>query len=172
LTLPLFDFQALVRLLRELRGHVTADELAVLRMMYADPAIAWETFPPPAQGLSGANVGQVADGRFSVADGSSLHLQRFIGATGDVIDAHLDDDDPHVSPIKHAAHATHALEYGAWTGLGLGLLTYVFTGDKRAALVVGGLGASGGVYHGAHTPKQSRKVFLLSDVVAAWRRAA
>lgn len=172
MTRPLLDFHGLGRLLRELRPYVAAGELAVLRMLYADPAIAWETFPAPARGLPGANVGQVADARFSITGGSGLHLQRFTWATGDVIDAHLDDDDPHVFPIEHAARATHAFEYGAWSGIGLGLLAYAFTGDKRAALVVGSLAAGGGVYHGAHTPKQSRKVFLLSEFVAASRLCA
>jgi len=141
-------------------------------MLYADPAIAWETFPAPARGLPGANVGQAADARFSVADGTSLHLQRFIWADGDVIDAHLDDHDPHVWPIEHAAHATHAVEYGLWGGVGLGLFTYAITGNKRAALVAGGLGAGGGVYRGAHKPKQSRKVFLLSEFIAVSRLCA
>jgi hypothetical protein len=54
-------------------------------------------------------------------------------------------------------------------GLGLGLLTYLVTRDAKAALVLGGLGAGGGAYLGAHTPRQRRKVFLLSDFIAAWR---
>ncbi len=154
-------FPRIVGALTRLRGRVAAHELAVVRIPFS--VIAWETFPAPSCGLPGAEVGQVADARFALADGTSLHLQRFIRASGDVIEAHLDDHDACTAPIQHAAHATRAIEYGVEFGLGLGLLTYVITGDKRAALAAGSLGAAGGAYAGAHTPTQTRRVFDLDS---------
>jgi hypothetical protein len=66
LTRPLVDADGLVHLLSHFRGHVTADELAVVRMAYLDPAIAWHSFPAPSCLLPGSNIGQVADARFSI----------------------------------------------------------------------------------------------------------
>lgn len=172
MTRPLFDFHGLVRLQRELRGHVAVGELAVLRMLYLDPSVAWDTFPTASYSLPGANVGQFADARYSLADGSSLHLQLFRDAARVFIEIHLDDQDPLVSPIGHAAQATHALEYGVWGGIGASLLALLVTRDEKAARVLGGLGVGTGVFLGAHTPKQTRRVFLLSDFVAAWRLCA
>jgi hypothetical protein len=162
-----FDFRGLVQLLRELRPHVATDEFAALRLSYADWATVRDTFPAPSYSLPGANVGQVADARYSVA-GSSLHWQLF----RDFIELHLDDPDPLVSPIEHAAQATHALEYGLWGGVGVVLATLFLTRDARATRLLGGLGVSTGVILGAHRPKQRRRVFRLSDFVAAWRRCA
>lgn len=172
MTRPPFDFRGVVQLLGKLRRHVAVNELAVLRMLYLDPSIGWDTFPTASYSLPGANVGQFADARYSIADGSSLHLQLFRSAAGVFVDIHLDDQDPLVSPIGHAAQATHALEYGAWGGIGAGLLALLVTRDEKVARVLGGLGVGTGVFLGAHTPKQTRRVFLLSDFVAAWRLCA
>jgi hypothetical protein len=133
--------------------------------------IAWETFPAPSCGLPGADVGQVDDARLALKSGRSLHLQRFVRPSGDVIEAHLDDHDACTAPVQHAAHATRAIEYGVGFGLGVGLITYALTGNKRDALTAGGLSAGGGFYVGAHTPTQTRRVFDFNKLTNPRRKA-
>src|SRR5215831_4458020 len=103
-------FTEICRVLKLLRGRIAEHELAVVRIPFA--VIAWGTFPAPSCDLPGADVGQVADSRFALANQESLHLQRFITSSEDVIEAHLDDHDACVAPIQHAADATRAIEYG------------------------------------------------------------
>lgn len=154
---PGATFPLVVDALTRLQGRVQAQELAVVRIPFS--MVVWETFPAPSCGLPGADVGQCADARLPLPGGRSLHLQRFIRASGDVIEAHLDDHDACTAPVEHAAHATRAIEYGVGFGLGVGLITYALTGNKRDALTAGGLSAGGGFYLGAHTPTQTRRVF-------------
>jgi len=150
-------FHQVWRVLTLLQGRVAPHELAVARMAFS--MIAWETFPAPSCGLPGADIGQSADARFALTGGRSLHLQRFMRPSGEVVEAHLDEHDACTAPIEHAAHATRAIEYGVSAGLGISLIAYVLTGSRKAALTAGSLALGGGIFVGAHTPTQDRRVF-------------
>lgn len=166
------DSNGLLRCVLALQRQVGADELAVVRVPDSHPMVDWSSFPAPKCSLPGADVGQLADWRYSVTDGSGLHLQRFQHGSRLFIDAHVDSHDACTLPIEHAAHSTRAFEYGAICAAAAGLLTYLVTGSGKAAVGAAIIGASGGGLAGAHTPKQRRVVVDLAALIVpsgGWR---
>jgi len=150
---------AIAYTLRHLQEQVGQEETAVVRLS-SDDHIDWDSFPVPACGLPGSDVGQIADMRFSLTDGTGLHGQRFPDGR---VEFHLDQVDACRAPIEHGARETRMVQYGAWGALVFGALGYVADGP-RGALLWGGLGAGGGVAFGANTPKRSRRVFALPEI--------
>ncbi len=159
-------YSGLVGLVRALQRNVGRRQLAVVRIIEGDPAVRWSSFPRVSCKVPGAKVGQVADFRFTVGDGTGFHCQRFIIKGVRIVAAHLDDHDGCTRGIDHAATATRAIEFGA-VGAGLAaLVARAFTRDRKLIAAVGAAGAGGGALLGAHTPTQTRVFFDLADYVA------
>jgi hypothetical protein len=147
----------LVQLLDQLRAQVDADELAVVRIQADDP-VDWTTFPATSCDLPGAAVDQSADFRYSLTDGSGLHIQQFPAGH---FEAHIDVCDACSSPVEHAATETRAVEFAAMAASGVGLLAWALSGSGKVALAAAGVAAVGGGLVGANTPKKRRKVHAL-----------
>ena len=166
------DYAGLVGLVGGLQRKVGPRQLAVVRIIEGDPAVLWASFPKVSCKLPGAKVGQVADFRFTIGDGTGFHCQRFIADGVRIVAAHLDDHDGCTRGVEHAANATRAVEFGA-IGAGLAALAALaFTRNPKIIAGIGAAGAGGGALLGAHTPTQARVFFDLADYVAGayrWR---
>lgn len=159
------DANGLLRYVVALQRQLDPDELAVVRAIDGDPRIDWSSFPAPRCSLPGADVGQLDDRRYSVTDGTGLHVQRFRVGGELVIDAHVDPHDACTLPIEHAAHSTRAFEYAAIGAAAAGLLAYLLTGSGKMAAGAAVIGAGGGGLAGAQTPKQRRVVVHLATLI-------
>lgn len=161
----LVDATGILRHLDRLQRRVSGSELAVLRLPAW--AVDWASFPPPSCSLPGADIGQIADYRYTVGNGTGLHLQGGLANGIVVIDAHLDPRDGCTRPIEHALEATCAVEYAAVGAFAASVLAYILRGSGKAVARAALLGAGGGALAGAHVPKQRRVVFALAMPIGA-----